>query len=409
MKQLIQIGFIVAVIAFSLRFFDATFLPGSLVQYTGYLLLLVTLFFSAPLLITETGGFTLPIKLVFFSILLSIPMAYLAWGQGIRQTVVETLPYLTWILFFFLLLAKIPIALLEKIVVAYGIAYILLYFFQLSQAPTVLFGKSLWGDEFTVDRGVIRIIFPGAGVFLLSIFMAINKITSGAKGRIFWMVLAFFGLIIPVMQVTRQFIFGVFLMYLIHLTRHQHLLQRTLTVGGVMVFLFILLNAGIAQIEGVIEAGQRDANLGKDYIRVSAGNYFLTDFSPNLPTQIFGNGVPSWGFSRYGNFIEQLGLSRGYFLSDVGLIAVYAMFGVFAVLGFLLMWIKSFTIPLPDEYQYLKYYLWYLLLTSFTWFTVYHHHYVVATVMALYMYHTIWAKTYTVRTNNGEKQKMFIP
>ncbi|MEL6356657.1 MAG: hypothetical protein AAFQ37_06950, partial [Bacteroidota bacterium] len=263
-------------------------------------------------------------------------------------------------------------------------------------------------DEFTVDRGVIRIIFPGAGVFILSIFMAINKITSGAKGRIFWIGLAFFGLVIPVLQVTRQFIFGVFLMYMIHLTRNQHLLQRALTIGGAMVFIFAILNAGIPQIDGVIEAGQRDANLGKDYIRVSAGNYFLTDFAPNMPTKILGNGVPSWGFSRYGHFVEQLGVNQGYFLSDVGIIAVYAMFGVFAVLGFVLMWIKSFTIPLPNEFQYLKYYLWYLLLTSFTWFTVYHHHYVVATVMALYMYHTVWSKTYTIRTPKGEKQKIFI-
>jgi hypothetical protein len=74
-------------------------------------------------------------------------------------------------------------------------------------------------------------------------------------------------------------------------------------------------------------------------------------------------------------------------LSDVGIIAVYAMFGIFSIIGFVIIWIKSFIIPLPAEYQYAKYYLWYILFTSFTWYSVYHYHYLISTVFALYLFH----------------------
>ncbi len=56
-------------------------------------------------------------------------------------------------------------------------------------------------------------------------------------------------------------------------------------------------------------------------------------------------------------------------------------------MGFIIIWIKSFFISLPPEYEYAKYYLWYILFTSFTWYSVYHYHYLISTVFALYVFH----------------------
>ncbi|MGB3545814.1 MAG: hypothetical protein WBA17_02505 [Saprospiraceae bacterium] len=409
MRQLLQFIGVVLAILLSLKFFDATFLPEKLLLYGSYLVVAAGFVVALPRLIRERGGFALPVRLVLLSILVSAAMAYLAWGQGIKDSVFQALPFMTWIFFFVFLRLKLRIATAERIVMFFGLVYISLYFFQLSQAPTVLFGKSLWGDEFTIDRGVVRIIFPGAGVFILTSLMALNKLTSGAKGRVLWAVLAGLGLLIPILQVTRQFIAGMFLLYLLHLTRTQHWLQRVVTAAGTLTLLMVVLNAGIPQIDGILEAGERDVSLGSDYIRVAAGQYFLFDFSPDFPSRVLGNGVADWGLSGYGRFVEQLGLNRGYFLSDVGIIGVYAQFGIFAVLAFVLIWTKSFTIPLPPQFQYLKYYLWYLLFTSLTWFTVYHHHYVIATVSALYLYQVVWSRTHRITRPNGETEKIYLP
>ncbi|WP_273566615.1 glycosyltransferase family 2 protein [Maribacter halichondriae] len=84
-----------------------------------------------------------------------------------------------------------------------------------------------------------------------------------------------------------------------------------------------------------------------------------------------------------------LGVEQYYFLSDVGLITVYAQFGILAILAFALIWIMSFIISVPKDYYYLKYYFWFLLMTSLTWYTTYHHDYLLITVFVLYMYQMV--------------------
>jgi hypothetical protein len=313
-------------------------------------------------------------------------MAFYSWDQNFFQSFIETTQYMIWPLFFFLRYHNISVKILEKIILFYGLAYALLFFFQYLNQGVVLFGRPLYGDEWTEDRGVIRIIFPGAGIFILSLFISINKLTTTKKYRWFWAMFSLLGIIIPVMQVTRQFIAGVLLMYLIHLLKNVSIAKKIVIISLFVLGVGLVINADIPMVEGVIEAQERDSSLGKKYIRVLAGEYFLYDYSPNEVSAVFGNGAPYWGLSTYGKFNEKLGDERGYYLSDVGIIAVYAMFGIFSILGFIIIWGISFLVPIPSEYQYAKYYLWYILFTSFTWYSVYHYHYLISTVFAIYIY-----------------------
>ncbi|MBD3627943.1 hypothetical protein [Cyclobacterium sp.] len=399
MKDKLPIVFLVLLVIISLNFFDAKFINPKMVNYLEFLAVLGTVLVSSIYMFDRKDGFVLPVQLISFSIIFSMVMALFSWGQGLKDSLLETSQYMLWPLFFLLLHLKIPLRTLEKIILGYGLLYVLLYFFQYANAHTVFFGKPISGEEFSEQRGAIRIIFPGAGMFILSIFIAITKITQNDRNKWLYLGFAILGLIVPVMQVTRQFIAGVFLIYFYHFFKSQSLLKKSLILGVFAGGLILLVNADIPMIKGVIEVQQRDSKLGKDYIRVQAGEYFLTDFSPNTLSQIFGNGAPNWGISAYGKFMERLSNTHEYFLSDVGIIAVYAMFGVFAILGFVLMWYKSFVLPVSGEYVYVKYYLWYLLFTSFTWYSVYHYHYLIATIFALYIYH---------RSSMEEKKKEII-
>lgn len=399
MKAHLHLLALVLLVAISLNFFDAKFIPAKIVNYLEFAAVMGSVLLAVPYMFDRTGGFVLPVQLISLSIIFSMVMAYISWGQGIRDSLLETSQYLLWPLFFLLLHLKIPIRSLEKIVLAYGLLYVLLYFYQYANAHTVLFGKPISGDEFTEQRGTIRIVFPGAGIFLLAIFISLTKITQAVKYRWFYLGFALLGLIIPIMQVTRQFIAGVFLIYFYHFFKHQSFVKKALILGTFAGGILVLVNSDLPMVQGVIDVQQRDAKLGKDYIRVQAGEYFLTDFSPNVLSQVFGNGAPNWGISRYGKFMERLSHTQEYFLSDVGIIAVYAMFGIFAIVGFGLMWYKSFTLALPEKFVYAKYYLWYLLFTSFTWYSVYHYHYLIATIFALYIYH---------RASMEEKKRLMI-
>lgn len=387
MKSKLSIIFIFLLVPFSLKFFDATFINSSILNYSFILFIWIAIILAVPHFFKSKSTFSLPIYLIFFSIVFSMVMAYYSWDQSFFFSFVETSQYMIWPLFFFLLHQDISVKNLEKIILFYGVSYAILFFFQYLNQGVVLFGKPLYGDEWTEDRGVIRIIFPGAGIFILSLFIAITKLTTMKEHRWFWALFSSLGVIIPVMQVTRQFIAGVLLIYLFHLIKSVSLNKKFVIVFLFVIGVGVVINAEIPMVQGVIEAQERDSNLGKKYIRVLAGDYFLNDFSPNVISSIFGNGAPYWGLSSYGKFHERLADDRGYYLSDVGIIAVYAMFGVFSILGFVIIWIKSFFIPLPAEYQYAKYYLWYILFTSFTWYSVYHYHYLISTVFALYLFH----------------------
>ncbi|WP_289023121.1 hypothetical protein [uncultured Salegentibacter sp.] len=390
MKRHFEIAFVFLLIIISLKFFDARFLDNSLLNYLLFLTLIVTVFISVPYVLPTNKGFVFPVQLLLIAMFISIIMAGLYWDQSLLDSLIAVAPYLIVFIFFYLWHIQFPVNILEKIIVFYGSLYILLYVFEFITSGTVYFGKPLWGDEFLVSRGITRIIFPGGGVFVLTSFIAINKLTSQDKNRWFWLLLAIAGIVIPVMQVTRQFIVGILLIYLYHVIRSIRIWKKLVVFASLVSIIIFLQYVNHPIIDGLIDSTRNDANLGSNYIRVLAGEFFLTDFSPNLSTQILGNGVPYFGVSNFGLYVDSLGVTQEYFLSDVGIIAVYVMFGVLAIIAYLLIFIKSFIIPLPENFQYLKYYLWFMLLTSLTWYTTYHYHYLIITVYVLYMYQAVY-------------------
>lgn len=391
MNKYLQICFIFLLVGITLKFFDAQFIDERLVVYTVFLYLLVTMAISLPFILPKTvTGFVVPVQMIFLSAVMSMLMAYVSWNQSFVDSLVATLPYMVWIVFYYLIHTRFSIKILENIIVAYGCMYVILYFYQLHQAPTVLFGHSLWGDEFTVNRNIVRIIFPGAGVFVLTVFIAITRLTLAGKGKILWLILSVLGVIIPVLQATRTFLVGILLIYLIHVIKDRSLFAKiifTVVVSTAVIFYFKTTENEI--IQGLISASEKDLNLGSDYVRIKSGTFFLTEFSPNYLSRLFGNGVPAHAVSDYGSHMEQLAAQRGFYFEDVGIIGLYAMLGIFGVFGFAAIWYKSFTVAVPRRYYYVKYYLWYLLFSSLTSWNIYIYHFIISTVFVVYIYHRV--------------------
>lgn len=383
-----QILFVFVLVLTSFSFFGANFLNKSFNNYTTFFSCLIAVFLSVPFAFKRYGGFALAVQLIVLSILISIFMAYYSWGQSFMFTIVSTVPLLLWIFFFYLVQIRVPVKTIENIVFIYAIVYLFLYFYQWTHSQTILFGTAGSGDEFSEARGIVRIIFPGGGMFFLAVFIALNRLTTQRSKRLLWLIFLILGIIIPVMQATRQFIAGILIIYFFHFTKGQNVFKKGIIIASFIGLIFYIVQSDIPVIKGLINVQEETVKEGKGDIRLLAGTYFLTEFSPNIPSKVLGNGVPaSPGISSYGKYVYNL-YDKGFFMEDVGIIGMYAMFGTLAVLGYIIIWVKSFTLKLPNEYYYVKYYLWFLLLTCLTSDFVYHPYYLISTIFTLYIFQT---------------------
>lgn len=391
--------FVIVLIMCSINFFELQIIKGSFFRYVQFGYLLLTISLSLPYIFSKKKAFFIPVQLIFISVLLSIFIATFTRNQNFIDSVGGTVPILIWGTFFYLNHVAFPVDKIENIVIGYGILYLILYLFQFTHPQTALFIKL---ETIDYSRGILRIVFPGRGLFYLTIFIAINKITSSKRNQILWGLISIAGIVVTVMQVTRQFIFATIFIYFIHFIRNVNILNKIsvlLVLGGLIFYVYHSDNIILTNLKDT--QGQNN-ELGSDYIRIQEAIFYITNFSESTFNRIFGNGVPYGETSDYNKYYGRLILNYGYWLSDVGIIAIYAMFGIIAVIGYYLIWLKSFFIKLPKAFYYLKYYLWFLLLTSFTSDTIYSSYDLIATVLVIHSYQIILEKDVMEKRRNKD-------
>jgi hypothetical protein len=372
----------------STNFFELRILWNYILfDYFRFFILVGVIVISLPYVFRFKGGFVWPVWLISFSILFSIYMSWYSWDQSFKDGFKASVQYLSWFFFFYLLHKTPQIYKLERLILLIGVIYIVLYFFQFISYPVKMFG---YDNAVQDTRGTIRVLLPGDSVFILLTFMSLNKYTASLNKKKFWLVITVLCLIITILQVTRQNIFAVFVIYMFHLLRTKSVKTRIIALS--LIFgAFIFFNFSNLQIaKGIREVQENTQKQGQKYIRFVAAKYFITDFSPNNRSRVFGNGLPYGDKNAYGKFvITKLQSKKLFFYTDVGIIAVYALFGIFAVMGYIIIFIKSISLPLPSEYHYLKYYIWFLMITMFTSHSIFHFNFIFTTIIVLYLYHRI--------------------
>jgi hypothetical protein len=373
--------------AVSLNYYFATFLP-EIFKYFRIASLALAVAIGISLSFRKGPGFIVPIQLLTLAMLLSILVSYLTWGQSIPLGFLITIPFLLWPIFFILLKIEVPIDMIEKVIIIFGLIYIVCYFYQFANPYNVMFNLGMVDDEYRESRGIIRIIFPGAGVIWLLTCMTVTKLTdSASKYKFFWFILLILGIIIPFMQATRTYIVPTILIYCYHFAKNISLSKKiaisiVLVIGGVF-----LSDFEIPVIEGILEQQEKQTEDGTKDIRYIAGTYFLTEFSPTPINKILGNGM-GHERSEYGQFIDNLG-QKGLFIPDIGIFGIYSYFGIIPVIAWALIGYKVYKYKIPEKYIYIKYYFFYIYFCAITGSTFYHIHYLISTIFALYIFQTI--------------------
>ena len=124
---------------------------------------------------------------------------------------------------------------------------------------------------------------------------------------------------------------------------------------GCSAFYYVITE--IPAVKAMVELSEDQSDNFEDDIRVEATEYFIFDYPHNVLTAIFGNGTPARDTEL--QIIEQKGIAKGYYQTDVGFFAMYCNYGLWGVVFcFLLLW-RVIKLNVDPKYEYLKYYIYY--------------------------------------------------
>jgi len=292
------------------------------------------------------NNFIFPVTLILLSVGTSMIMAYYSRNQGFAQTLFAQRAMYYYLFYFLLHQLKIKPKDIEKVFIALGLLYVLLYLVQFTLYPKILFDGYVRSD-----RGTIRIYLPGLDYMAIAFFIGIQYFFRTNRFKFLLLVLLIF--VIYILTGGRQTMAVVVLIAIVFLVVDKKVKSRFLLgflgLIGIVAGFFIFQSI----FEAILVESRSDARLGDDYIRLKAAEFFLTDFFKSPMAYITGNGM-YFNTSSYGKEITYNMVHRHYVLGDVGLIGNYALYGAFFVWGVLLICYKALKLKIEPAYIYIK-------------------------------------------------------
>lgn len=307
------------------------------------------------------------LSFVIFGILGSSVMASLYHEQSYVISVVAILPFFFAYLFFYVLMKlKPPIDFIEHLFKWLTIASLVMYTVNLISFPNVVFGETK--EEYDMSRGFARMGVPMIEIVVIYFFYNINIcVNTRKKSSFLWIFVTLFMIF---MSLTRQIILMSIVLGVLLLMHNMHWLKKILIIVSCILMACVVLPK-IPIIKTMIDLSEEQImdNRRHEDIRVTAWKFYTTEFQTNKLSPLFGNGVPSFGNSRWGNYVEQTTSVRSEggnacFTVDVGWAGFYWYFGIIATIGLLFLIIKALAMRKASDMLYLSYSLAFILITS---------------------------------------------
>jgi hypothetical protein len=292
-------------------------------------------------------NFGVLIGLIFLSFATSVLMANFSRDQSISETIYAQRALFYYLFYFLLHQLKIDTKDLEKIFIGFGIWYIFIYLVQYFAYPKLIFDALIMND-----RGTIRIYISGLDYLAVCYFIGIQGFLRTNKLK--YLIFTLLNFSIFILQGGRQTIVLMALLFLIAILFSKRVKSRTVIIflvllcSGLVFFLF----QGI--FKEMFTQSQYDIGKGSNYVRYRTIMFYLHDFSKTAWAYITGNGMFS-SESGYGKEMLRLYTSKGYYLGDVGIIGMFAVFGIFFIIALLGFFIKIFSIKIQNAHFYIKY------------------------------------------------------
>lgn len=386
-NKVFQFFFVLIISIIGFNYFFATFLPESF-KFLRLMVLLVTSTFGIIYFSVSQKYFASPIKIFSVSILLSIFASLITWNQSPLYGLIITLPVLLWPIFFLFLKFKIKIETVELVILVLGVMNTVLFFYQYYNPTQVMFNFGMVEDEFKESSytGLARVVFPAAGIFWLFIYVCLTKVSfkKNILINILLLGILLLGIIVPMMQILRSYVVPTLIVYIYHFFKNSTTKMKVAASVLVILIFFAGYRMESPLITGMLEKQEQTVSDGTKDIRFIAAMFFLNDFSPSPINWIIGNGM-GHEKEEYGLYIKQLAM-KGYHASDVGIIGLFAYFGIIPIIVWLVVLMKILTIKIPDKYIYVKYYFFNVLFGAFVGSTLYHINFLMSNILALYVF-----------------------
>jgi hypothetical protein len=295
---------------------------------------------------SERKHFIIPVVLILISIVTSMTMANYSRDQSFGQTFVAQRALYYYLFYLLLHQLRVKIEDIEKIIIAFGIVYVLFFLVQYFLYPRIIFDAYVRSN-----RGTIRIYLPGADYLFISFYLSIQYVFRTNRFR--YMLLALLIAVVFVLTGGRQSMATVVLVVVMFLLFDRKVKSRfTIILFGIVGALAIFII-----FQGIFEAlflqSRGDIRLGENYIRIQAMEYYLTDFFKSPVAYLTGNGMYNFD-SSYGREISYNMVHRQFYLADIGLVGNYAIYGLFFVFGVLGLIARALTIKIESRYTYIK-------------------------------------------------------
>jgi hypothetical protein len=379
MNRGIKICFLILFCLSSSFFFYPIWISPSVLYYIYYAVFsMIFLLIILNIKKYHPNVFTTPVMMLIIAMLISAFSATFFWSQNILDSFIALLPNLSYILFFFLIIFNVRTNDIEKVFIFMGALYIILYSIAYITFPVQIFGYG--HGDFGSDRGFRRILLNGLNYLFLFSFYSLNQYFN--KHKLIWLIIYFISFVAIIMTLTRTMIMLSFILSVWYVLRKTNFFYKLFAVLFIGIFSILITQTNFSQI--MIQQTKTHTQNFNDYIRVRAADFYINDFSPNLIAKIIGNGQPGGG-SRYAYHVIAMERGFGYYLSDIGYVGLYTKFGLLAVIGFILIIIKTIKIPVPEEYLYSKYSLYFIFAVSIVGDSPYNSGAVPVTVLLMYV------------------------
>jgi hypothetical protein len=364
-----------------LNFFQPVIIKPTLLFYIYYAsfsatVLFILLFYKY----SEKNSFAIPILLLLLAAIISGFMSYYYWDQNLFDSFKAISPFLFYILFFLLTIFRLKIVEVEEIFIVISVLYILVFTIVFLTFPTQIFGDVQgYGDE----RGFQRISLIGDGFLYLLSYYLLGRYLKNHQVR--FLILFLISSVFIFLLLTRTTIVASILIFSLFVLRKTSRMKKILAFFAICIILFAISQMNFIKI--LVDTTQDQVNNINDNIRIKSAFYYINNFPPNTLTKIFGNGQAYYGNS-YAEYLNMIETDLGLYQSDIGYIGLYSKYGLLAILAYLIIIYRTFTISIPDEYLYCKYFLYFVFLTSIIISSPFDAGFIPAIVLAIYILHS---------------------
>ena len=343
----------------SIKFYTLFFIAGTIERMIGLTASLVTIgififhfiYFPKKEKIGKTP-ILFKTEFIFFMLcpFLSMLVAKYYHGQSFGLTLYMSSGMFIYLMYFLIHEWKIDGRDIEKMIYIIGVGYIFIFIIQYLIYPT-----NILNSRINVDRGTIRIFFPGGGFSVILYYLLVQKLLTEKFSWKLFVILLMAYAVNTFLQGTRMPILLLTSLTGLYIITGKRVKNRYFVVVSAVIMavcLFLLFKDIFIELYNL---SLKESEHTTTNPRVRAIKFFLTDFMPAKIAYFLGNGADHLS-SPFGQKVAFYQIYFGLYQSDIGLIGLYVRFGALYAIAYLSILIRGIFMRLPSNLTILRYY-----------------------------------------------------